>query len=256
MVVGYSNKWRLRIKIWLKWDEAKRFQGFRCREVETMNKEKKNETQRTKFVFVCVTRPFSLFYVQFFWLHFWLVEPMRGHRPAQLHVWCPLFLLSASFFAFVSNEQIGFEQNERARLATSRLKHFTFYVLIFFASWAQCRAPSDWPRFKRQTHSNVQTFNLTQRSVECVKSSCVPIDFIMLPILWPSFRCTWHVPNGVRILFLRFTHFDWGSFIWRSFLHLLCFAVFGQFAFFLPEMVLFHFSLVEPNSYAIRHKLK
>lgn len=56
-------------------------------------------------------------------------------------------------------------------------------MLVVFG--AQCRSHSEWPRSKRQSY--VQTFNLTQSSVKSVKSSFDPIDFIMLPILWPLF---------------------------------------------------------------------
>lgn len=186
----YLHKWRLRTENWLKWDEVKRFQCVFCGPTVKANGNVKKENTNE----ICICLCHDLLFVQFFWLH---SCPSSPWEDIDRQFYVRVFIVQVVWMVFVHFPFFRLEMNEMvSRLEHSKHTHqhgrgdqsFEHFTLLF-VSWVQCVATRNGhaPQSKRRTYLNVQTFDLTHSSVWSVKKLFDPIDFIMLPTLWPSF---------------------------------------------------------------------
>lgn len=173
----------------------------------------KGRKTQMKFVFVCVSTFFLWSCISFDCAH--KIRQAHEADDRKLHV---VFVVCMGFFSahFLvrCHKRICVEHNKqthkhaRARVFSDQ-SIATFYILLHFICVLGTMCPPHEMATAQTTRifKCVQTFNLTQSSVEKCQKFFEPIDFIMFPILWSVvlFNGWQHVSKEIRMfLFLRF----------------------------------------------------
>lgn len=189
------------------------FKVFRCRAIETKGAKNERTTNENLYSFVS----HDLFLRAILLIAF---LASRAHERTSTDATAHFIVVCIAFCIRFTNKLVSRTTNTKAWPPVDwDILHYvqrSYLHIYYLCVGAQCRAPSEWPHSKRQAYLMFETFNLTQSSVECVKSSFDPIDFIMLLIFSPSY---WHVARlkGNSDSLFCFTHFDMGHDFWRVF---------------------------------------